>query len=140
DIAPIAECVCDYRARLRARGMDTAGLRSLGAAEAQIDRLSDRTKKRGQSWSREGLRAMMALLCAKCSGRLESVLAKISEEAKPPEGSEEAIAEEAVRAVDEALRARGSDRACRPPVMDAGIVRSGGVSRLFRELTSANCL
>jgi hypothetical protein len=140
DIAPIAESVCDYRVRLRARGIETTGLRSLGAAEAQMERLSDRTKKCGRSWSWEGLQAMMALLRAKCSGTLESFLARISEEARPPEASEDDLAKEAASAVIEVLRTGRNDRACHAPIMDAGIVRSGGLSHVFHELASESWL
>ena len=52
DLEDIAGSICDYRVRLRAIGYDIRGLRPMGAAEAQMDRFSDRIKGRGQSWSR----------------------------------------------------------------------------------------
>ncbi|NLS44889.1 MAG: hypothetical protein GX969_04035 [Firmicutes bacterium] len=52
DLEDIAGSICDYRVRLRAIGYDIKGLSPMGAAEAQMDRFSDRIKGRGQSWSR----------------------------------------------------------------------------------------
>ena len=58
DLASMPEAVVDYRVRLRKLyGLDTEGMRGMGAAESQIDRFTDRLRGRGQSWSLRGLQA-----------------------------------------------------------------------------------
>ena len=49
----------DYRAVLRAHGIDTRGMRPMGSAEAQMRRFAQRTKRGGYSWSIRGVRAML---------------------------------------------------------------------------------
>ena len=65
------EAVRDYRVRLREQGYVPHGLRGLGAAESAMDRLANRLKKRGQSWSRLGLRAIVAALTKHWDGELQ---------------------------------------------------------------------
>ena len=53
------DAIRDYRERLREKGVDTAGMRPMGAAEANMDMFANRLKKRGYSWSLKGLDAMV---------------------------------------------------------------------------------
>jgi len=71
DLAEIPESTRDYRVRLKEMGLDTNGYRGLGAGESQIDRYSNRVKKRGQSWSLEGLSCMLSSLNARFAGYLK---------------------------------------------------------------------
>lgn len=79
DLSGIAEATVDYRRRMQAQGLCVKGLRRMGAAESQMDRLSDRIKGRGRSWSRQGLGAMMRLLCWRNNGLPEEVTRKSAE-------------------------------------------------------------
>jgi len=49
----------DYRKVLQAEGIDTSGMRPMGAAEAQMRVFAKRTKRGGYSWSIRGARAML---------------------------------------------------------------------------------
>ncbi|MDR9786304.1 MAG: ISLre2 family transposase [Peptococcaceae bacterium MAG4] len=62
DILSDPEVVRDYRARLRENGYNISGLRGMGAAESNMDRFANRVKKRGQSWRRYGLQAIISAL------------------------------------------------------------------------------
>lgn len=53
-------------------------MRAMGAAEAQVDRLSDCIKRRGQSWRLYGLKAIMQLMCRRFEGRLAEVVKRIA--------------------------------------------------------------
>lgn len=70
DVISIPEALRDYRVRLEEMGLSTDGYHGLGAAESQVDRYSNRVKKRGQSWTLVGLRAILAGLNARFEGRL----------------------------------------------------------------------
>ena len=57
------EAVRDYRVRLEEKGIAvTEQMRGMGAAESSVDRYKLRTGKRGRSWSKEGLTAILRLL------------------------------------------------------------------------------
>lgn len=71
DLVTIPDSIRDYRKRLQEKGYDVTGLRGLGAAESQIDRYSNRLKKRSQSWGKRGLHSMLSCLDAKFEGTLE---------------------------------------------------------------------
>src|SRR5690606_20886126 len=79
DLAEIPEAVVDYRVRLQALGLDTEGLRGMGAAESQVDTFADRVKGRGRSWSPKGLAAMMELLCWRNTDALPRMLTQVEE-------------------------------------------------------------
>jgi hypothetical protein len=49
----------DYREVLRQAGLETAGMRPMGSAEAQMRVMAKRTKRGGYSWSKRGVRAML---------------------------------------------------------------------------------
>lgn len=58
----------DYRLD---RGMEAKGLRRTGAIESNVDKLvANRTKKRGMSWTKKGVRTMLCLLVASAEGSL----------------------------------------------------------------------
>lgn len=95
DLEGIADSVCDYRVRLKAEGYDIEGLRSMGAAEAQMDRFADRIKGRGQSWSPRGLDAMMRLLGLKFEGRLEELLHNLVVKQEPLPGEKDLVKKQA---------------------------------------------
>lgn len=140
DLRPIAECVCDYRVRLRAKGQSTEGLYGMGAAESQMSCLADRTKHRRQSWSRSGLAALMQLLCAKLADKLEATICASKGVLVQLKEIEERI-EEAKREVIESMLAESSGvKQSHPPILDAGRGRSGGLSRVLFDLAHAASL
>jgi hypothetical protein len=134
DLSKIPDCVCDYRVRLRAAGVDTWGLRGLGAAESQVNRVSNRTKKQGRSWSLQGLKGIMSLQRARFSGNLDRVLRLMPDSAKTPpitKAEVSSVATQAIRTVFEAWPRQGG---AHPRIMDYGRVGSGGMSHLFHTL------
>ena len=61
--------LADYRLKLRSR--DTTGLRGLGAMEGNVDKLAaNRMKKRGMSWTKQGIRRMACLIQLQQSGQV----------------------------------------------------------------------
>jgi hypothetical protein len=57
------EATIDYRQRLRSQGIKVSSTwRGLGAAESNEDRFKLRTAKRGRSWSKSGLKAILHML------------------------------------------------------------------------------
>ena len=128
-VGKMPESFRDYRLRLKEMGYDTFGLRGLGAAESNVDRFSNRLKKRGQSWCLEGLRAMVCSLVkhfegklesyARCAGRVQKLLSSKKMEESVPCVSK--------RVVSEALRVRRGDT----PLKYVGTKRSGGMSKLL---------
>lgn len=138
DLRPIAECVCDYRVRLRAKGQSTEGLYGMGAAESQMSCLADRTKHRRQSWSRVGLASLMQLLCAKLAGKLEAVI-RASKGVLVELAEVEERIEEAKREVVESMREESPGiKQSHPPILDAGRGRSGGLARVLFDLAHAS--
>jgi len=70
DLQHAKEATRDYRVRLAERGLSLPDLRGLGAAEPNMDRFANRLKKRGQSWSIAGARAMLNALAKSFEGEL----------------------------------------------------------------------
>lgn len=66
------EALRDYREILEEQGIDTSGMRPLGAAESNMDLFAKRIKKQGYSWSREGLKAVMFGKIKELEGTLEN--------------------------------------------------------------------
>lgn len=137
DLSEIAEATVDYRHRMRARGLSVEGLRGLGAAESQMDRLSDRVKGRGRSWSREGLAAMMRLLCWRNNGLLESVAHKagvlLASVGLSPADMERAAREAATKVLEQVP----TPRQATAPATRLGRNRTGGMSRVLNSIISS---
>lgn len=136
DLKDIADSVCDYRVRLRAMGYDIKGLRPMGAAEAQMDRFSDRIKGRGQSWSPWGLDAMMRLLSTKFEGRLEKILRNFAVRSGPISLEEKPVKKRASQVAKTLIEQYGGIRSHSIPVMNVGSTRSGGLSKVFHKITA----
>ena len=98
------EAVVDYRVRLRAMGLDTEGLRGMGAAESQVDTFADRVKGRGRSWSPRGLAAMMELLCWRNTDALPHMLSQVEELLARTGVSLQQMKEQAVHRVCDMIR------------------------------------
>jgi len=125
----------DYRVRLAQMGYDTSTMRGMGAAESNVDRFSNRLKKRGESWSLQGLKSMVHSLVkffeeklehyARYTSRIHNIL------------NDEAIAkgvrEVACEVVGEVTKVKQSNL----PIKYAGTTRSGGMSRFFRLLNDS---
>src|SRR5690606_4984400 len=77
DLVDMPEAVVDYRVRLRAMGLNTEGLRGMGAAESQVDTFADRVKGRGRKWSPRGLAAIMELLWWRNTDALPQMLTQV---------------------------------------------------------------
>ena len=136
DLEGIADSVCDYRVRLKAEGYDIEGLRSMGAAEAQMDRFADRIKGRGQSWSPRGLDAMMRLLGLKFEGRLEELLHNLVVKQEPLPGEKDLVKKQAPQVAKTLIQQYGDIWSHSMPVMDVGRSRSGGLSKAFHKIAS----
>ena len=69
------ESVVDYRRRLYLKGYELQDdWRGMGAAESNVDRFKLRTSKRGRSWSKEGLAAILNMLSLLYEGALKDAL------------------------------------------------------------------
>ena len=135
DILNNQESARDYRVRLEQQGIDTTGMRGLGAAESQVDRFENRTKKRGQSWSKQGLLAMITSLAKHFAGSLEKYTKQIR---IGPGLDAEKQKQRVNRIARKAIKKTSGIRQVRPPIMDAGTNRSGGLSQLFYNLSRAH--
>ncbi len=72
------ESVVDYRKRLYLKGCEVPDTwRGMGAAESNVDRFKLRTSKRGRSWSKNGLAAILNMLSLLYEGELKDALAGI---------------------------------------------------------------
>ena len=134
DLSTIPDSICDYRVRLRAMGVDTTGLRALGAAESEVNRVSNRTKKQGRSWRLYGLSGIMAVQRAKFSRNLDTVLKRLPEASNLPTATEEEVDEVAAKAIRKVFDSYSRDTGFHPPIMDRGRTASGGMSALFHQL------
>lgn len=136
DLSEIADATVDYRRRMQAQGLCVKGLRRMGAAESQMDRLSDRIKGRGRSWSRVGLSAMMRLLCWRNNGLLAEVARKAGERLRSVKAGPESVAQAAKHAADTVLSQRPIVRQATAPATRLGRNRTSGLSRLLNSITS----
>ncbi|MEW6725326.1 MAG: UPF0236 family transposase-like protein, partial [Bacillota bacterium] len=73
------EACRDYRVRLQEMGISAEGMRGLGAAESNMDRFANRVKKRGQSWVKRGLQAIVQSLARQFEGRLEQASEELNQ-------------------------------------------------------------
>ncbi len=70
------ESTMDYRKRLSLKGFEVSETwRGMGAAESNVDRFKLRTAKRGRSWSKKGLEAILNMLGKLYEGILKDALA-----------------------------------------------------------------
>lgn len=136
DLADIPDAVVDYRLRLQAMGLSTEGLRGLGAAESQVDTFSDRVKQRGRSWSRQGLAAIMELLCWRNTDALHHVMDQVEELLGHTEVSLQQIKEQAVRQVRKVVHEGLDVYRAGVPVTRTGRTASGGMSWWMNRLIS----
>jgi len=121
------DSLVDYRVRLRAESVDTTGMRGLGIAESQVNRVKNRLGKKGRSWSEEGVGAMLTILCSWLEGTLAQYAGRC--------GGDTEL--EPVRSVDEVRQERvgrgdpGGVRSGHFPALDHG---TKGFAPLFRKL------
>lgn len=134
----IPECFRDYRVRLLEKGYEVPGLRGLGSAESNVDKFSDRTRKRGQSWGKEGLKAMLYSMIENFEGKLEVYAEKITQSRQcfSKEELEVKVTEVAEKVTSDAPRVKHGA----VPIKNTGTTRSGGLSQLFRQLDYADLL
>lgn len=135
DLLQIPECVCDYRVRLREMGVDTQGLRPLGAVESRNSLFAARLKGFKKAWSPRGLMAMVDTLAAKFEGSLDHLLKALFDTLAPMPG-EKLLKQKTLESVWNQIDARGPARSGNIPVKAAGVVRSGGLSSLFGSIAS----
>lgn len=136
DLSDIPEATVDYRRRMKARGLCTEGLRGLGAAESQIDRLSDRLKGRGRSWRHEGEAAMMELQCARNNGRFEAIVDRIEEWREKTSASVVPI-KETVRRAARTVKSALAIPQGKTPIDSSGTNASGGLSNLLHRINES---
>lgn len=138
DLGEIPEAVVDYRLRLQAMGISTEGLRGLGAAESQVDTFSDRVKGRGRSWSRQGLAAVMELLCWRNTDALQQMMEQVEHLLTRVSVSMETIKEQAVRRAREVVQEGIGELRAGVPIAQAGRTASGGISHLMNRVISGS--
>jgi len=74
----------DYRTILQEKGIDVSNMRTMGAAESNMNKFSKRLKQRGYSWSFEGLDRMVGAMVH----RFENTLIEAIQESKSGISSE----------------------------------------------------
>jgi len=131
-IREMPESYRDYRVRLREKGYDVTGLRGMGAAESNVDRFSNRLKKRGQSWGLQGLKAMIHSLVKSFEGKLEHYVRHVSKihNLLSSKETEECVKSVVKKVKDEVLRVKHGNT----PMKNAGVIRSGGMSKMLWSL------
>ena len=136
DLVDIPEAVVDYRVRLQAMGLDTEGLRGMGAAESQVDTFADRVKGRGRSWSPRGLAAMMELLCWRNTDALPQMLAQVEELLARTGVSLQQVKEHAVQRARRVICEGLSVPSAGVPATRRGRTATGGMSWWLNRLIS----
>ena len=138
DILKMPDSFRDYRERLKDESCDTSKMRGMGAAESNVDRFSNRLKKRGQSWVPVGATAMAQSLIKYWSGSLGRYAEHVSKirEVLNPKKMQEKIKDASKNIAGEALRVKEG----RIPIKGSGTTRSGGLSSLFNRLDYADSL
>jgi hypothetical protein len=108
----------------------------MGAAEAEMDQLADRVKKRGQSWSIRGLQNLLWCMAKVFAGQWPGCARKRSAEsvASAVGSRVEAVREKVRRRLGE-LGEAYVPRQGHVRIGEAGQVRSGGLSGLLRRLS-----
>ena len=131
-IRQMPEAYRDYRVRLGEMGHDVSRMRGMGAAESQVDRFSNRLKKRGQSWGAEGLKAMVHSLVKYFEGKLEHYTKHVSRIHNILDDTE--ISKRAAKVVCQVVGEVSGVKQTNVPVTGSGRTRSAGLSRLFLNL------
>ena len=137
-IRSMPESFKDYRVRLLEKGYDVSGLRGMGAAESNVDKFSDRVKKRGQSWRTEGLKAMLHSMIENFEGRLESYIQRLIVNEESP--ANEVLKTRITAAIKKAKKDSSRVKQGGVPIKNTGTTRSGGLSQLFWQLDYADTL
>lgn len=133
DIAEHPESCLDYRQRLRGRGIDTAGMRGLGAAESTVDRFSNRTRKRGQSWCVRGLMGILRAIEKYFEGNIADYTLRVDRIRNM--NLPEEIAAGAGRLKRTTLKRVWDAKQATPITMNMGTNRTGGLSKLMRAIS-----
>lgn len=117
---------------------DVSGLRGMGAAESNVDKFSDRIKKRGQSWRKEGLKAMLHSMIENFEGRLESYIQRLIVNEESP--ANEILKTRITAAIKKAKKDSSRVKQGGIPIKSTGTTRSGGLPQLFWQLDYADTL
>ena len=125
----------DYRIRLGAQGVDTTGMRGLGAAESQAPTFAERVKGRGRSWGPSGLAAMMELLSWRNTGRMEEMRRHLRDWLSNANSWLDLKPEIATRAIDQVSSSTNSGTlTATTPIAGHGTTASGGMSALMNNI------
>jgi hypothetical protein len=133
-IKKMPEAYIDYRVRLKGLGYDTNEMRGMGSAESNVDKFSNRLKKRGQSWGVAGLKAMTCSLIKYFEGKLDRYSQHVSRVHELLDSTKitkkaSAVAHQVAEGITGVTKAK-------TPVMQAGTTASGGLSRLFNNIAN----
>lgn len=128
----------DYRERLKDESYDTSKMRGMGAAESNVDRFSNRLKKRGQSWVPVGGTPIVQSLIKYWAGNLGIHAEHVSKmrDVLNPEKIQEKIKDASKGIAGKALRVKEG----RILIKGSGTTRSGGLSSLSNRLDYADSL
>lgn len=132
-IREMPEAFRDYRVRLSEMGYDTRGMRGMGATESNVNKFSGRLKKRGQSWSLEGLKAMIHSMVKYFEDKLDRYVEQVSRVHNLL--NEERVAEATKEVVSKVTAGIYEAKRGGLPVLNIGTSRSGGLSKVLRQLT-----
>lgn len=132
EIARIPDSFIDYRLRLEEMGYDVQGLRGMGSMESNVNRFSNRTKKRGRSWGMAGLEAITHSLVSQFEGRLASLTRHVSQLAGILD--EQALKSRLGKIPGHVYADMEGAGWSAVPIMKVGTTRSGGMSKMFRGL------
>lgn len=132
-IREMPEAFRDYRVRLSEMGYDTRGMRGMGATESNVNKFSGRLKKRGQSWSLEGLKAMIHSMVKYFEGKLDRYAEQVSRVHNLLH--EERVAEATKEVVSKVTAGIYEAKRGGLPLLNVGTSRSGGLSKVLRQIT-----
>lgn len=129
------EATVDYRIRLKEQGVDTTGLRRLGAAESQAATFADRVKGRGRSWSPLGLASMMELLSWRNTDRLEEMFGHLKGWLSNATSWLDVSPDTPEKAIEQVfLDTNSSTLTATVPIAGQGTTASGGMSALMNSI------
>lgn len=134
DLRSMPEAIVDYRWHLKRLGHCVEDCRGMGAAEGAVSRYSSRVRQVGRAWSATGLRAMLHMLAADFQGRLRQAVTAAERWAglEPLRYLQQHAQHRAAAAVHAELTGA---RNAKVPTLAMGTTGSGGLSKLFRDIT-----
>ena len=125
----------DYRQRLKAQGVKVSPTwRGMGAAESNVDLFKLRTAKRGRSWSKKGLKAILHMLGLLYENILHNSIKHLDLSLEEKVDTEKLVSMNASRVAKAVGRKAIGVRQAGFPAIDRG---TQGYAKLFRGILNA---